>query len=61
MSEPKEEFIYGLLLLAHRDTVVVVADIVKDKLERLLLNLNFASSKIGVEAVTGALVIQRLS
>ena len=52
---------YGLLQLDHSDIVVVVADIVNIKLEGLLLNLNFASSKIGVVAVTGALVIQRLS
>ena len=52
---------YGLLQLGHSDIVVVVADIINVKLERLLLNLNFASSKIGVVAFTGALVIQCLS
>ena len=52
---------YGLLQLSHSDIVVVVADIVNVKLERLLLNLKFASRKIGVVIVTGALVIQCLS
>ena len=49
------------LQLGHSDIVVVVADIVNVKLERLLFNLNFESRKIGVVTVTGALVIQCLS
>ena len=40
---------YGLLQLGHSCIVVVVADIVNVKMERLLFNLNFASSKIGSE------------